>query len=224
MPACKALLGLPHNNDDAPPSAASSSDLYRNDNDKDDGYWEGVVKLNDMAELTFLHSKLFDPSSSSSSGGSLGRGGSVGSSCCHSHGSCGMEMIEESSEEEEREDNDKSVDNSKDEGNRVMKGAGGSSPPNCCSASLCPDLDATADKGDDEGNNKCTAYVDGTAKRFEFSSLTPDGCHLSFVLLHDVLYPRNIPWQLVNIVEPHSTITNCVTCQDRRYHSVICRM
>jgi hypothetical protein len=100
-----------------------------------------------------------------------------------------METIEESSKEEEREDNNESVDNSEDEGNRVMKGAGGSSPPDRCSASSCPDLDATADEGDDEGDNECTAYVDGTAKRFEFSSLALDGCHLSFVLLHGVLYP-----------------------------------
>jgi hypothetical protein len=224
MPTCKVLLGLPHDNDDAPASAASSSNSYHNNNDEDDGYWEGVVELNDMAELTFLHSKSFNPSSSSSSGGGLGRGGSMGSSCCHSHGSCGMETIEESSEEDEREDDDESIDNSKDEGNRVMKGAGGSSPPDRCSASSCPNLDATADEGDDEGDDECMAYVDGTAKRFKFLSLALDGCHLSSVLLHDVLYPQNIPWQLVNIVEPHSTITNCVTCQDRRYNSVICRM
>jgi hypothetical protein len=113
----------------------------------------------------------------------------VGSSCCHSHGSCGMETIEESSEEEEREDDNESDDNSEDKGNQVMKGVGGSSPPDRCSTSSCPVLDATADEGDDEGDDKCTAYVDGTAKRFEFSSLAPDGCHLSFVLLHDVLYP-----------------------------------
>jgi hypothetical protein len=62
MPACKALLGLPHDNNNAPPSATLSSDSSRDNDDEDNGYWEGVVELNDMAELTFLHSKSFDPS------------------------------------------------------------------------------------------------------------------------------------------------------------------
>ena len=98
IPACEALFGPADDGEDPPlssschsspaPSCASSCQ-----DEDDDEYWprrqEGVVELND---LTFLHSRFDSP---------LGRGGSVGSGTCHSHGSCGMETIEESSEEED---------------------------------------------------------------------------------------------------------------------------
>ena len=162
IPACEALFGPADDGEDPPlssschsspaPSCASSCQ-----DEDDDEYWprrqEGVVELND---LTFLHSRFDSP---------LGRGGSVGSGTCHSHGSCGMETIEESSEEEEEGVEEDGGDR---DGEMEEDVAGGTSY--LSSASSCPDLDATATEEDDDDDlGGCEAdVVDGRIKYYEF--------------------------------------------------------
>ena len=180
LPACEALFGLSddddgegeeedhppplsshssscHSSSSPPPSCASSC---QDDDDYDEDWpprrQEGVVELND---LTFLHSRFDLPL--------FGRGGSVGSGgTCHSHGSCGMETIEESSEEEEEGRGEEEMM----EGDNVAS-SGGTTSDLSSSDSSCPDLDATAteeDNGDDVGGGCEADVADGTVKYYEF--------------------------------------------------------
>ncbi len=179
LPACEALFGQSDDDDDGeeeegdhppPPSSYSSSchssssspppscaSSCQDDDDDYDEDWPprrqgGVVELND---LTFLHSRFDSPL--------LGRGGSVGSGgTCHSHGSCGMETIEESSEEEEEGRGEEEMM----EGDNVAS-SGGTTSDLSSSDSSCPDLDATATEEDDGDDvvGGCEADVaDGTVK------------------------------------------------------------
>lgn len=197
IPACEALFGPSDDDDDggeeedhvpplsshsssssycrsssspAPSCASSSSSSSCQDEDDYDEYWshrrqdEGqVVELNDMT--FFLHSRFDAPL--------FGRGGSVGSSgTCHSHGSRGMETIEESSEEEEGRQGEEETE----EDNAAS--SGGTTSDLSSSDSSCPDLDATATEEDDDDDDVvggCEAeHVadDGTVKYYEFLDFT----------------------------------------------------
>jgi hypothetical protein len=151
-------------------SSSSSSSSSCQDEDDYDEYWshrrqdEGqVVELNDMT--FFLHSRFDAPL--------FGRGGSVGSSgTCHSHGSRGMETIEESSEEEEGRQGEQETE----EDNAAS--SGGTTSDLSSSDSSCPDLDATATEEDDDdddvvGGCEAEHVADGgTVKYYEFLDFT----------------------------------------------------
>jgi len=177
IPACEAIFGLADDDggEDHPPLSSSSSSSCLSssspspscasscqDDDDYDEDWpprrqEGqVVELND---LTFLHSRFDSPL--------VGRGGSVGSGTCHSHGSCGMETIEESSEEEEEEGEEE--DDGGDRDGEMEEDAKGETS-DLSYASSCPDLDATAiEEDDDDDVGCCEADVaGGTVDYYEF--------------------------------------------------------